>query len=436
MIGKTNSIVVKGGDTPTPATVDKYKGLRPSYWPVVRLPSEVEGDFADLVLFVPLSFNPSKKEGITFDAGITATNTSTIHWGDGTSTVPTSHFVITSHTYTINPADYNEKAQGWFYLLSIDGVVAKFETLTSGIQVLEVSETRNPWYSWTDDYIQFYSNSDYYPEGIGITTDTCQSLKLLPEFIVNKNQKELSFREAQLYAFPDLNADITSAIIMPTTYYGTEWNPNFFNHATAITFNNFSSYPNITYLPQNITTNMLGGAWNGLKIADLSNYRYHYSQNWGYSPFNDNIVKSPSVIILNGKDGRRLFYNKTSLYEATVDPTNANDSSSQYLYNAFEGCSKLTYVHMPENSVKREIDLHYLKSNNTDVEPRDNTMTVSQYAWTEVAKALYNHRGAAPAYTPTITISSAASTFLDTLTIDGTAAKEYITNKGWTISEA
>lgn len=53
MIGKTNSIIVKGGDTPTPAT-DKYLGLRPSYWPAVRLPSEVEGDFADLVLFVPL----------------------------------------------------------------------------------------------------------------------------------------------------------------------------------------------------------------------------------------------------------------------------------------------------------------------------------------------------------------------------------------------
>ena len=42
MIGKTNSIVVKGGDTPTPATTDKYLGLRPSYWPKVRLPSEVE----------------------------------------------------------------------------------------------------------------------------------------------------------------------------------------------------------------------------------------------------------------------------------------------------------------------------------------------------------------------------------------------------------
>ena len=54
MIGKTNSIVVKGGDTPTPATVDKYKGLRPSYWPAVRLPSEVEENFVDLVLFVPL----------------------------------------------------------------------------------------------------------------------------------------------------------------------------------------------------------------------------------------------------------------------------------------------------------------------------------------------------------------------------------------------
>ena len=79
MIGKTNSIVVKGGDTPTPATVDKYKGLRPPYWPKVRLPSEVEGIFSDLVLFVPLSFNPFKKEGMTFDAGIIATKTSTIH---------------------------------------------------------------------------------------------------------------------------------------------------------------------------------------------------------------------------------------------------------------------------------------------------------------------------------------------------------------------
>lgn len=50
MIGKTNSMNVIGGT----ATVDKYRGLRPSYWPKVRLPSEVEGDFADLVLFVPL----------------------------------------------------------------------------------------------------------------------------------------------------------------------------------------------------------------------------------------------------------------------------------------------------------------------------------------------------------------------------------------------
>ena len=39
MIGKTNSIVVKGGDTPTPAT-DRYKGLRPSYWPTIKMPDE------------------------------------------------------------------------------------------------------------------------------------------------------------------------------------------------------------------------------------------------------------------------------------------------------------------------------------------------------------------------------------------------------------
>lgn len=42
MIGKTNSIIVKGGDTPTPATTDKYKGLRPSYWPKIKMPDEFE----------------------------------------------------------------------------------------------------------------------------------------------------------------------------------------------------------------------------------------------------------------------------------------------------------------------------------------------------------------------------------------------------------
>ena len=53
--------------------------------------------------------------------------------------MPESHFVATSHIYTINVSDYNEKAQGWLYLLSIHGKVASFDTLTDGIQVLEVS---------------------------------------------------------------------------------------------------------------------------------------------------------------------------------------------------------------------------------------------------------------------------------------------------------
>ena len=63
--------------------------------------------------------------------------------------MPTSHFVATSHTYTINVADYNEKAQGWLYLLSVDGgTVGHFATLTDGIQVLEVSERgENVWFS-------------------------------------------------------------------------------------------------------------------------------------------------------------------------------------------------------------------------------------------------------------------------------------------------
>lgn len=92
------------------------------------------------------------------------------------------------------------------------------------------------------------------------------------------------------------------------------------------------------------------------------------------------LVKSPSITIASGKDGRNLFYNQIRLYEATIDPTNANDSSSYYLKNAFSGCHALIYVHMPENSVKRQIDLSVIGTIDTDAEPRDNTMTVSQYA--------------------------------------------------------
>lgn len=52
MIGKTNSIVVKGGDTPTPAT-DRYKGLRPSYWPTIKMPDEFEeGETYELLMEV------------------------------------------------------------------------------------------------------------------------------------------------------------------------------------------------------------------------------------------------------------------------------------------------------------------------------------------------------------------------------------------------
>ena len=92
------------------------------------------------------------------------------------------------------------------------------------------------------------------------------------------------------------------------------------------------------------------------------------------------MLKSPSVIIPRTGTGSRLFQHQGSLVEATVDPTKADDSSSDYLYDAFYGCTKLVYVHMPENSVKRQIDLRFIATVYTDAEPRDNTMTVSQYA--------------------------------------------------------
>lgn len=436
MIGKTNSVNIIEGTT---TTTDKYLGLRPSYWPKVRLPSEVEGEFADLVLFVPLSFNPSKKEGMTFTATIEVKGT--IYWGDGTSTVSESYLVATSHTYTINVADYSEKAQGWLYLLSINGLVAHYTSLTSGISVLEVSASRSPWYEWTDDSIEFYSTAEYSEDTFGINIKTCQSLQLLPEITLGKNITTLDFYETKLYAFPDLNKDITT-VKMPTVYYGTDWNPNFFNHITeSITFDNFITYPNVSSLPQNITVYTIGTNWSGLeKVSDLSNYTYKYTTNLtssnGFS--SQTLIKSPSITFSSGTSGKYLFYNQTRLYEATLDPTNIDVSSNNYFMSAFNGCYRLTYIHMPENSVKaaaKKFDLYYLRFDNTDVEPRDNTMTVSQYAWTEVAKALHDYSGEeAPPYTPTINFQPDAESFVNTLTINGVSATEYITNKGWTIT--
>ena len=431
MIGKTNSMNVIGGT----ATVDKYKGLRPSYWPKVRLPSEVSGQFIDAVLFVPLSFNPFKKEGITFTAEVNGRTSATIYWGDGTSSVPTSPWTAVSHTYTINAADYNEKAEGWLYLFKSNGWTWKLGSLSTGIQVLEISERGLESYGWSSKDIQFYSSANFIE---AIFFENCNSLKLLPEFKIADKINSLDFTEANLYAFPDLNKDIDT-VKMPTTYYGTEWNPNFFNHITgSISFSNFGTYPNATYLPQNITTTISGRYWTGLvNITDLSAYTYNFPTDDAMtsSPFSMNIVKSPTVNISSiYSDGKYLFDKCLNLVEATVNITAGKTSSDKYLYRAFYGCTKLVYVHMLENSVKRQIDLSSIATVYTDVEPRDNTMTVSQYAWTEILKALYNYSGeTAPSYTPTITLSSTIKTFLDTLTIDEVNAKEYITNKGWTI---
>lgn len=117
----------------------------------------------------------------------------------------------------------------------------------------------------------------------------------------------------------------------------------------------------------------------------MSNYTYKYTTNLtlinGFS--HQTLIKSPSITFSSGRSGQYLFFNQTRLYEATLDPTNIDVSSNNYFMSAFYNCSKLTYVHMPENSLKaaaKKFDLYYLRFDNTDVEPRDNTMTVSQYA--------------------------------------------------------
>lgn len=92
-------------------------------------------------------------------------------------------------------------------------------------------------------------------------------------------------------------------------------------------------------------------------------------------------MKSPTVNISSiYSDGKYLFDKCSNLVEATVNITGGITATDLYLYRAFYGCTKLVYLHMLENSVKRQIDLSSIATVYTDAEPRDNTMTVSQYA--------------------------------------------------------
>lgn len=75
--------------------------------------------------------------------------------------MPESSLVTTSHTYTINVADYNEKAQGWLYLMKFDnGSYGKIE-FPNDIKVLEVSERGGYRFSSNQGDIQFYSTANY-----------------------------------------------------------------------------------------------------------------------------------------------------------------------------------------------------------------------------------------------------------------------------------
>ena len=118
MIGKTNSIVVKGGDTPTPAT-DRYKGLRPSYWPAIKMPDEFPNDnyiHTQLLVWVPAGLSTSEQQEVRlFDYTGQITDIVKVKWGDGSSS--SSPYVENSHLYsTYTPTD---APQGKFYVVEI-----------------------------------------------------------------------------------------------------------------------------------------------------------------------------------------------------------------------------------------------------------------------------------------------------------------------------
>ena len=96
---------------------------------------------------------------------------------------------------------------------------------------------------------------------------------------------------------------------------------------------------------------------------------------------------------------------------------------------------------MPENSLKVSINLSAIQTwyseSYTDPETYNSYNSLSEYAWTVIAKALYNFTSASetPSYTPTLTVDTYTyNNNIANLSIDGEYFTNYVSNKGWTIA--
>ena len=481
MIGKTNSIVVKGGDTPTPATVDKYKGLRPSYWPTIKMPDEFPNDnyiHTQLLLWIPAQITSKQQDVQLFNYTGQITDIIEVKWGDGSSS--SSPYVENSHLYTTYTS--SDAPQGSFYVVEITSTA--IPTYYNGeysdyykYEILEMSCRCNieKQYGIIDNlsityatpYIRFISIHS--KDGKITFQSEFPSLLLYPYMKSSTNGglitpvTDVNLIGGSLIEIPDIYSVGVNLIIGSgkyTSFSGRDAETGLvlYNSIDIRTSKNENGYinssaldvlpiPDVGTLYNSIIVQPNNSPLECLAIADLSqlsvNYQSGGQENYGSSIWglNRGCVFSPKISIdTNDTSAKGIFRDCKNLQEATIVSWGGL-SDEDGLQNAFYNCNKLKIVHMPENSLKVSIDLSSITSssdNYIDPETGNSYPSTGDFLIQTVAKGLYDFTsaGETPSYTPTLTLSSYIKSYAESIYIDGTQFLEYITNKGWTLAEA
>lgn len=481
MIGKTNSIVVKGGDTPTPTT-DKYKGLRPSYWPTIKMPDEFPNDnyiHTQLLVWIPAGLSTSEQQDIrlfNYDGQIT--DIVKVNWGDGISS--SSPYVENSHLYSIYTS--SDAPQGSFYVVEITSTaIPKYYNGTYddfyNYQILEMSCRCNIEkqgnvidglsYYYAKPYIKFISvhNKD---SNINFQTSDFKSLLLYPYLrsdvgLIHTAFGSAYFTGGSLIEIPRIDCITVvigsgkyTSLPKPDEETGEKLVYTSISIDKSIDNNGFSIPSALDVLPvpdigtsySSINMQPNNSPLDCLTIADLSQLSVVY-ESGGQENYDSNIwgrkrgcVLSPKISFGdNDTSAKGIFYNCRNLKEATIVSWGGL-SDENALQNAFYNCSKLQIVRMPENSLKVSIDLSNITQTYsnyyTDPETGNGYNSTTDFLIDTLAKGLYDFTaaGETPSYTPTLTLSSNIKSYADSIYIDGTQFPEYVSNKGWTIAEA
>ena len=474
MIGKTNSIVVKGGNTPTPATTDRYKGLRPSYWPTIKMPDEFPNDnyiHTQLLVWVPAGITNGNQTNVQLFTN--ATGLINVDWGDGSSSTEVYH------AYSV----YNsiDAPQGSFYVVEITSTAVP--TYYNGTyddvynyQILEMSCRCNIEKQWSiinrlsnyyaKPYIRFISVHSI--DSKVSFSSTLPSLLLYPYLRSNNTGyinsfETVFFTGGSLIEIPRMHCGTIvigsgkyTSLPKPDEETGEKLVYTTISIDKSIDNNGFSVPSALDVLPipdvgtsyDSITIQPNSSPLNCLTIADLSQLSVIY-ESGGQENYDSNIwgrkrgcVLSPKISFGdNDTSAKGIFYNCRNLKEATIVSWGGL-SNEDALQNAFYNCSNLQIVRMPENSLKVPINLSNITQTYsdyyTDPETGNGYNSTTDFLLETVAKGLYNFTaaGETPSYTPILTLSNNVNSYASNVQVDGEYFTNYVSNKGWTIAEA